>query len=205
MTQDLSTPCTAFDGSRRLLSGPLIEVALAVKTAADGGAPGPLRMFDDTSGRAVALDLRGGKSDLVSRLVAAAPLPPPQATSSSPAAASPRGRGRPKLGVVAREVTLLPRHWDWLAAQPGGASAVLRDLVEEATSRDGLRQRALLSREAAHRFVLAMAGDLPGHEEAARALLVGEDALFAERSQAWPADIRQHAQALAFAGPPPPV
>ncbi|MFY0534142.1 DUF2239 family protein [Nannocystis pusilla] len=31
------------------------------------------------------------------------------------------GPGRPKLGVVSREVSLLPRHWEWLERQPSGS------------------------------------------------------------------------------------
>ncbi len=85
--------------------------------------------------------------------------PRPRGTTNQPA--EPRGRGRPKLGVVAREVTLLPRHWDWLNAQPGGASVALRKLVEQARRANGDADRARAAREAAYHFMSAMAGDLP--------------------------------------------
>lgn len=107
------------------------------------------------------------------------------------------GPGRPKLGVVAREVTLLPRHWQWLSSQPEGASVVLRKLVEEArranAGKDGVRR----SQEAANRFMSVMAGDAPGFEEAARALFAGDAERFDQRVEGWPADLRDHAGTLA--------
>ncbi len=186
---------TAFDGHRRLASGPLHAAALAVKRAAESGAPGPLLVFDDTTGRVVDVDTRGAGAEVVARLSRDAPAP-------GPAAGEPRRRGRPKLGVVAREVTLLPRHWDWLAAQPGGASVALRKLVEEARrgSADADRRRA--ARDAAYRFMSAMAGDLPGFEEAARALFADDRQRFDDVVAAWPADIRDYTVAVASGGDP---
>src|SRR5580693_5426216 len=143
MNETLSKPCTAFIGNRLLSAGPLIEVALAVRYATEGGGTDAILTFDDATGRVVDLDLRGTKADLIGRLAApvtsaAVQLRAPEAISAPPA------RGRPKLGVVAREVTLLPRHWEWLSAQPGGASVALRNLVEEARranlGRDRVRQ-----------------------------------------------------------------
>ena len=117
MTDMLQKPCTAFEGGVLLSSGALIEVALAVKLALERGTEKPVLVFNDATGAIVDLDLPGTKVDIAARL------------SQPEAAAEPRRRGRPKLGVVAREVTLLPRHWQWLAAQPGGASVTLRRLV----------------------------------------------------------------------------
>ena len=97
--------------------------------------------------------------------------------------------GRPRLGVVAREVTLLPRHWDWLATQPGGASVALRKLVEEASRNPRARQRA--RRDAAYRFATALVGNAPGYEEAMRALYAGQAEDFAAHIEAWPGDVRR--------------
>ena len=108
-----------------------------------------------------------------------------------------RGRGRPKLGVVAREITLLPRHWDWLAAQPGGASATLRRLVENAKRDGGAEGRRRAAREAAYRFLSAVAGNLPGYEEALRALFAGDAARFETQMADWPKDVRAYALRLA--------
>jgi hypothetical protein len=175
--------CTAFDGDRLLASGPCAEVALALKRADEAGAAGPLLAFDDRSGRTVEFDLRGSEAEVRARL--------------QPPAPAPRGPGRPRLGVTAREVTLLPRHWDWLGTQPGGASAALRRLVEQASRGGGEAQRARQAAEAVDRFMLAMAGNLPGYEEASRAFWRGERARFDELTRRWPADVRRHLRRLA--------
>lgn len=116
----------------------------------------------------------------------------------APDPGGPRGRGRPKLGVVAREVTLLPRHWAWLAEQPGGASVALRKLVQEAQRANGGKDQARKAHERAYHFMLAIAGDLPGFEEATRALFANEAAQFKDLIAAWPGDIRDHATRLAL-------
>lgn len=185
----MNTSCTAFDGSRRLASGPLAVVALAVRRALAEAAPGPVLVFDDRTGRSIDLDLRGSDEETAARLGPAAP-----AEASADTA---KGRGRPKLGVVAREVTLLPRHWEWLSAQPGGASVALRKLVEDARRAQGDKGRERQAQERAYHFMSAMAGDLPGYEEAIRALFAGDRARFAEQMAAWPQDLREHALALA--------
>jgi hypothetical protein len=186
---------TAFTGHRRLASGPLAEVTLAVLKASKA-ATEPILVFDDANGRPIDLDLRGTERDIVAR------LPSPAAnleTSDDEAVVSePRGRGRPKLGVVAREVTLLPRHWEWLGTQPGGASVALRKLVEQARRAGGDRDRHRAARDAAYHFMSAMAGDRPGFEEASRALFADDHRRFGELIAAWPADIRDHIVRLAF-------
>lgn len=189
---EADTPFSAFTGVRLLASGSLAEVAIAAKMA--GAAAEPLTIFDNATGRAIDLDLRGSHRDIVARLPQpAAPVPEPPA--------EPRGRGRPKLGVVAREVTLLPRHWDWLGSQPGGASVALRKLVDAARRDSGERDRQRAARDAAYHFMSAMAGDLAGFEEASRALFAGDRARLAELIAGWPVDVRDHALRLAFAHP----
>ena len=178
---------TAFEGERRLAFGPLAEVALAVKRV-EGRAFAPIAVFSDSTGRAVDLDLRGSDEDVVARL----------AETLAPAAETPRGRGRPRLGVVAREVTLLPRHWEWLNAQPGGASVALRKLVDEARRANGDRDRQRAARDAAYHFMSAMAGNLPNFEEASRALFADDRTRFVSQIAGWPADIRDHVVKLAY-------
>jgi len=187
MSESPTANCSAFDGERLIAAGPLNEVALAVKVALAAGAAGPVLTFADVDGTVVDLDLRGSDAEIVARLGASADEAPP-----------PRGRGRPKLGVVAREVTLLPRHWDWLAAQPGGASVALRRLVEQARRSDGGATETNQAKAAAFRFLSATAGNLPGFEEALRALFAGDRANFAERASPWPPDVRDYAMRLAF-------
>jgi len=213
----LSTRCTAFSGDRLIAAGPLRSVALTARQALDLDPDAPLLIFDDAEQRQVEIDLRGSMAEVVQRLAAAeAGREPPAASAragakgaaaptaaADPAAGEPdadaprRGRGRPKLGVVAREVTLLPRHWAWLNAQPGGASVALRKLVEAASrgSADGDRRRA--GQEATYRFLHAIGGDRPGFEEAARALFAGDLGRFEDAIADWPHDVREHATMLA--------
>jgi len=196
MIQASSQCFTAFIGQQRLASGPLAEVAIAVLKASKGTPAKPIIIFDDAIGRPIDLDLRGTERDVVAQL--------PQSPSSSQAesddisAPGPRGRGRPKLGVVAREVTLLPRHWEWLGLQPGGASVALRKLVDEARRTSGDRGRRRAARDAAYHFMSTMAGNLPGFEEASRALFADDQRRFAGLIAGWPDDIRDHIVKLAF-------
>lgn len=164
-----SQPHSAFEGHRRIATGPLASVAAAVH-AASANAAAPLLVFRHQDGAVVDIDMRGSVADTLDRLGIGAAT-----------------RGRPRLGVVAREVTLLPRHWDWLAAQPGGASVVLRRLIDAARREDVGNRRA--ARDATYRFMSAIAGDLPGFEAAARALFAGDDALFATLIADWPEDV----------------
>jgi hypothetical protein len=194
MTQHQLQTFTAFEGPQRLASGPLHEVALAVKRAEQRDAGG-IAIFSDATGRAIDLDLRGSDDEIVARLPIT-PDPP------EPAPSEPRGRGRPKLGVVAREVTLLPRHWEWLNAQPGGASVSLRKLVEVARHANGDKDRGRAARDAAYHFMSAMAGDLPNFEEASRALFADDRLRLAGLIAAWPGDIRDHVVRLAFNSDP---
>ena len=206
MSENLSKPATAFEGHRLLLSGPLADVALAVKMAAERNGDEPILVFEDATGRVVDLDLRGSRADILDRL---AQIPPSKAEGpASGAVAKPepdvggqRGRGRPKLGVIAREVTLLPRQWEWLAAQPGGASAVLRRLVDEARRTGGAARQRRTAQEAAYSVMSAIAGDLPFYEEATRALFSGNSQKLGEHMSDWPPDIHAYVMRLAGAAP----
>lgn len=160
---------SAFDGHRRIATGPLASVAAAVH-AASASSDAPLLVFQHQDGAVVDIDTRGSVADTLERLGIGAAT-----------------RGRPRLGVVAREVTLLPRHWEWLAAQPGGASVVLRRLIDAARRDDAGNRRA--ARDATYRFMSAIAGDLQGFEAAARALFAGDYAQFATLIADWPKDI----------------
>jgi hypothetical protein len=191
------TTCTAFTGTRRIASGLIADVALAAKPVADRGES--VLIFDDATAQPVEIDFRGSAADLRDRLAQRGDAQPRQ-ESAPVAPETPRGPGRPKLGVVAREVTLLPRHWDWLAHQPGGASVALRKLVEDARRTGGDKDRVRRAREVAYRFMSAMAGDLPNFEEAARALFAGDGGRFYPLVAAWPEDIRDHTVKLAVDG-----
>ncbi len=181
-----NSSCTAFAGSKRIASGELREVALAAKAVWDRDKWAQVLIFDDVTSELIEVDFRGSPEDVGRRIGEGAPE-------------EPRKPGRPKLGVVAREVTLLPRHWDWLASQPGGASVALRKLVEQARASNQGRDRRRRAQEAAYRFISAMAGNEPGFEEATRALFAGKGDRFDEMVEAWPVDVREHAKKLAAA------
>jgi uncharacterized protein len=188
-----TTTCTAFIGNNRFASGPVAEVALALWSAPALSGPEAAMavVFDDATGHAIDIDTRGTPEEVVSRLE--------QPAAAEDLSLEPRGRGRPRLGVVAREVTLLPRHWDWLGGQPGRTSVTLRKLVDQARRASGDRDRIRTAQEAAYRFMSAMAGNLAGFEEASRALFAYDRRRFAELIAEWPADVREYCVKLAFA------
>lgn len=179
----LPTHCIAFAGSELLAKGLLIDVVKAAKAVLDQGTDRSVALLDAVTSRPVEINFAGTEEEVLQRI------------PRLPA----RSAGRPKLGVVAREVTLLPRHWEWLSSQPGGASVALRKLVEHASrdARGADSQRE--ARDSAYRFMHELAGDEPGFEEASRALFAGDGARFADLVAPWPAGIREHL--LALAGP----
>jgi len=160
---------TAFLGDRKLATGPRATVQHLLEERYPGDL-GSILVFDDATGKLADLDYWD----------AATADPTPSA-------------GRPRLGVKAREVTLLPRHWDWLAGQPGGASAALRRLVETASRETGDGRKR---RHAAYHFMNHMCGNLPGYEEALRALYRDDDAVFGGLIAQWPEDVRAHIRHL---------
>lgn len=194
---DTVATCTAFDGHRRIASGPLPEVAVAARRAHDEQTAGPVLIYNDATGQVVDVDLRGSNGEIMARLTPVSPAAESHAPPLADVAAA-RGRGRPKLGVVSREVTLLPRHWEWLAQQPGGASVALRKLVDQARHADGGATQQRQQQEAAYRFMSSMAGNLPGFEEASRALFAHDQAQFTQHASAWPGDVRDYAMQMAF-------
>lgn len=193
MVKILTPRFTAFEGSRRIAAGELADVVAKAKQVLDRGDRAPVLLFDDRTGRQVDVDFRGDLKVVQARL---APAPESHA---EPVDEPPRRPGRPRLGVVGREVTLLPRHWEWLNAQPGGASVALRKLVDQARRANEGRDRIRAAQESAYRFMSAMAGNEPNFEEAARALFAGDRTKFHVMIDAWPIDVRDHAALLAAA------
>ena len=205
LTPSSSSPprqCLAFSGMRRIASGSFAEVAVAIKRTVDVGRHPSILMFDASTSELLEVDTRGSVDDVARRYAGAVAAAAPSANSApgdDAHADGPRPRGRPKLGVVAREVTLLPRHWDWLGSQPGGASVSLRKLVEQARRTHAGRDVARKSREAAYRFMSAIAGGQESFEEATRALFAGDRPRFEALLADWPAAVRIHAMVLAQA------
>jgi hypothetical protein len=183
----------AFEGDRCIASGDLDEVASAAKRALDRSET-PVVVFDGRTSAPVELDLRGSLDEVLARLPDVSDAPAAADDDVTPA---PRGPGRPKLGVVAREITLLPRHWDWLAQQPGGASVAIRKLVEQARRSGEDKDRIRSAQEAAYRFMSVIAGNRPHYEDAIRALFAADPIRFEKLIADWPADVRGHATKLA--------
>jgi uncharacterized protein len=185
---------TSFDGYSRIASGPLRTVALAVKRAIESGTVGPILTFEDATGRLIDVDTESTEQAALAHLTLK------EAADSSPDShvETHRERGRPKLGVVAREITLLPRHWEWLATQPGGASVTLRKLVDEARRANVAKDKTRNAQERAYRFMSALAGNLDDFEEASRALFANNRQRFIENLASWPGDVRDYAIQLAF-------
>ncbi|MBL0939275.1 MAG: DUF2239 family protein [Gemmatimonadaceae bacterium] len=200
---------TAFRGSVRLAQGALVDVARvafdAVRDDIASRKPSlehAVLIFDDRTGRVIDLEMRGGERAMLASLKARGLL----STAASDAVAeaadvqgdttAPRGRGRPKLGVVPREVTLLPRHWEWLATQPGGASVALRKLIDAARKTQAESDHQRVRREAAYAAMAALAGDRPHFEDASRALFRGDHAALSTAMRRWPADITAYVQHL---------
>jgi hypothetical protein len=190
----LSSSFTSFEGHRRIATGTLQENALVVKRAIEGKATDTVLIFDDRTGRSIDVDMTGTEADVKARLAAVEGF---NSSPSEPTSDQPKGPGRPKLGVVSREVTLLPRHWEWLETQPGGASVTLRKLVEAARRTNSPQEEHRLAQERAYHFMSAMAGDMSGFEEAARALFANDPSRFGEHIASWPQDVREYAAQLA--------
>jgi hypothetical protein len=177
---------TAFLGLHRIAAGTANELLELLKNKPQG----EVIVFDDSTGSQTDLDFRDKPPEIANGQDTVPPI-------------EPRGRGRPRLGVIAKEVTLLPRHWDWLNLQAGGASVVLRRLVDEARKTSGDRDRLRAAQEAAYRFMSAIAGNLPGFEEATRALFAYDRRSFTRHIANWPEDVRDYAVRLAFADQEP--
>jgi hypothetical protein len=181
---------TGFGAEHRIAAGGLVEVARACKAYVDGGGDGRVVIFDDETGRLVEVSLRGSPEDVEERARSAGKHPGGNGRRA-------RGRGRPRLGVVAKEVTLLPRHWAWLSAQRGSASATLRRLVDEARRTHEGRDRVRRAQDAAYRFMSVKLGNEPGYEEAMRALYACNRERFEAESEAWPEELRDYCMRLA--------
>jgi hypothetical protein len=202
MNLPLHTEFVAFEGSCCLAQGALSEVALQVKTATEARPLARFMVFNASTSEIHDFDHRGTSQEVLARLALTHPASQALKLSAQPVpltdAVPPKaGPGRPKLGVVAREVTLLPRHWAWLASQPGGASVALRKLVEQARRESPAQDLRRLSQESAYRFMSAMAGSLEGFEEAARALFAADRARFDALIAPWPQDLQAHLQRVA--------
>ncbi len=178
------THAIALCGYNLVARGPLSDVVAAVKSLVGRHPDAVVLIYDAATSEPIEIDLRGTLAEILAR------LDPPVAPPS-------RGPGRPRLGVVGREVTLLPQHWDWLQQQRGGASVTLRMLVETARRRDSAGALVRRARDTAYRFMSQVGGNLAGFEEASRALFAGNAAAFADNTASWPSAVRDQVRSLA--------
>ena len=193
MRNDLThITCTAFVGERAIASGSLEHVISTVKEDLDEYLLTQLLIFDDATGEQIDVEFRGTTDYVLKRVVERlSDLPSSEVNQQSI-----RRVGRPKLGVVSGEVTLLPRHWEWLKSQPGGASVTLRKIIDEARHVREKQNTMREAHEATYRFMTAMAGDFPHYEDALRALYTGDSARFYHLIRDWAPDIRDHIDKL---------
>jgi len=185
---DASGMYTVFDGDKQLFQGSLAEVVLKVKRRLGKAANGTVLIFSDSTGKTMDFNFQGSEKDVLRRL---------EVFSSESEPAVIAGPGRPKLGVISREISLLPRHWEWLATQSGGASATLRKLVEEAKKKSAGVNQVRQAQEKTYSFMSVVAGGLAGYEEALRALYKRDEKKFLALIKDWPVDVRKHAASLA--------
>ncbi len=185
---ETATTYTAFDGSQVFAKGSLTEVVKKIKTAIGKSANNSILIFSDTTGRTMDFNFQGSEKDVSKRL---------EVYVAEEPSVVPAGPGRPKIGVVSREVSLQPRHWEWLATQSGGASATLRLLVEHAKKKGEGTLNTKQAQERTYKFMSVMGGDLPGYEEALRALYKSDEKTFASHISKWPEDIRTFTEQLA--------
>lgn len=178
---------TAFDQHKILASGPLEKVVLKVRTRLLKKPEARILVFSDRTGKEMDFDLRGTEEEVLQKL---------KVYFSGPSSKTHEGPGRPSLGVVSREVSLLPRHWEWLSTQSGGASTTLRRLVEEARNKNSIREQMKMAQERTYKFLASIAGDFPGYEEALRALFAKNETGFKAKIKDWPMDVRGHAESL---------
>ncbi len=175
-----------FEHHNCVCTGTLYEIATWIRANENDKNKPPELIFDMDSGRQIDIDTRGTDTEIQTRYGV-------PSNEDSPSLQPEKGkRGRPKLGVVGREVTLLPRHWEWLDRQRGGASGTIRRLIDEARKHSAHSDGIRMAQDRTNRFISAIAGDLPGFEEATRALYSGNEVAFAENVSFWPKDVRTY-------------
>lgn len=174
---------TAFGNEKLIAHGSLDEVVLKIKRWNDKNTTASLLVFNDFTGKTMEFDLRGSEKDVLQKIEM---FIPQDVSAVSP------GPGRPKLGVITREVSLLPQHWEWLASQPEGASAALRKLVEGAKKNLVMKESVKQVQERAYKIMSILAGDLPQYEEALRSLYRKNEENFKQHIAMWSPDIKDY-------------
>ena len=180
---------TAFEDHKILSQGFLEDVVLKVKKRLEKSPESQIVIYSDATGKSMDFNFQGSEKEVLKRLeVYTTPENTTEASS---------GPGRPKLGVISREVSLLPKHWEWLATQSGGASNTLRKLVEENMKKTSGVLTVKTAQERTYKFMSVEAGDLENYEEALRALYRKDKERFTSEIKTWPRDVQKHILELA--------
>ncbi|MBN21814.1 MAG: hypothetical protein CL678_11090 [Bdellovibrionaceae bacterium] len=174
---------SAFDDKTLLVQGELDDVVIHIKKHLGKSENSSILIFSDSTGATIDFNFQGTKQDVLKRL---------DMFRSPKQKSIPSGPGRPRLGVISREISLLPRHWEWLATQSGGASATLRRLVEEAQKKSSQQVSTKQIQERVYKVMSVLAGDLQGYEEALRALYKKDRKTFFSQIEIWPKDIKKY-------------
>jgi hypothetical protein len=185
---DAQETYTAFEGTTRLFRGTIEQVVLQIKERLGRAENSSVLIFSDNTGKTMDFNFQGKVKDVLKRL---------EIYVSKQNCGPVAGPGRPKLGVISREVSLLPRHWEWLANQSGGASATIRKLIEDAKKRSSAHTSIKHVQERVYRFMSVIAGDMTGYEEALRALYKADRKNFLLHMRDWPTDVRTHVVEMA--------
>lgn len=180
---------TAFETHKILSQGSLEDVVLKVKKRLEKSPESQIVIYSDVTGKSMDFNFQGSEKEVLKRLEVY--------TTPESADEASTGPGRPKLGVISREVSLLPRHWEWLATQSGGASNTLRKLVEESMKKTSGVQTVKTAQERTYKFMSVEAGDLENYEEALRALYRKDKEKFTSDIKTWPRDVQKHILELA--------
>ncbi len=168
---------SSFIGDRHLFTGDLKGMLSQTHAYISRHGEEGLLIFDNFSGRQIDYNFRVSLEELLGK-----ELPPTPK----------KGPGRPRLGVVCGEISLLPRHWDWLQRQRQSASATIRRLIEAAMKEASPEEKTREAIDAAGKFLWTMAGNLSDFEEASRALYAQKWHILDAITAAWPEDIAKH-------------
>lgn len=180
---NLKTTFTAFDAHSLIAYGDLAEVVLKIKGSIGKASISTILIFSDITGKTIDFNFHGSKQEILKRL---------EVYTSVQDAEPSSGPGRPKLGVVSREVSLLPRHWEWLATQRGGASATIRTLIEDTMKKASAGQSAKQIQDRVYQIMSVLAGDLSDYEEALRAMYKKDKKSFLGYIEGWPKDVQNY-------------
>lgn len=179
---------TAFDNTSIIAHGSLRDVILKTKKILGKSENSSFLIFSDSTGKTIDFNFQGTEKEILKRLEIFVSNSDEKIELARP--------GRPKLGVISREISLLPRHWEWLATQSSGASSSIRNLIEDAIKKSTSKVSLKQQQEKVYRVMTTLAGDLDGYEEAIRSLYKRDRESFIKFTKGWSKDLRSYLEKL---------